>query len=73
VIKLLKTRRKKKVIGVDESGNLTVTYTDGNTKNIGNIKGPRGDKGIDGLNGKDGNGIVNMEVDESGNLTVTYT
>ncbi len=36
------------------NGELIITYTDGDTKNLGSIKGPKGDKGDQGLQGETG-------------------
>ena len=70
---------------VNDEGHLIVTYSDGETADLGKVtgengaggeQGPKGDTGAagaDGADGKDGRGIVNLEVDEDGELIATYT
>ncbi|MBR5321329.1 MAG: collagen-like protein, partial [Clostridia bacterium] len=61
---------------------LVITLSDGNSINLGNIKGTKGDKGdkgdqgdkgADGTNGVDGVGIANVTISTEGALTVELT
>jgi hypothetical protein len=57
------------------SGSLIVTYTDGQTQDLGVIVGQDGKDGADGATGAagaDGRGIVSSDI-ASGSLMVTYT
>ena len=70
---------------VNDEGHLIVTYSDGETADLGKVtgengaggeQGPKGDTGAagaDGADGNDGRGIVNLAVDEDGELIATYT
>jgi hypothetical protein len=51
------------------SGELVVTYTDGQTKNLGRVVGKDGAQGIQGLTGR---GILSTAL-QNGNLIVNYT
>jgi hypothetical protein len=51
------------------SGELIVTYTDGQTKNLGRVVGKDGAQGIQGLTGR---GILSTAL-QNGNLIVNYT
>lgn len=52
---------------VNTSGELVITYSNGDSTNLGKIVGK------DGLDGKDGIGITNAEINNSGELTLTYS
>lgn len=57
------------------SGNLIVTFTDGQTQDLGRIVGDIGATGAagkDGEDGADGRGIVSSDI-SSGSLIITYT
>ena len=67
---------------INDAGELVVTYDNGDTENLGEVKGadgqngeqgPKGDTGAAGKDGKDGRGIANLEVNEDGELIATYT
>lgn len=58
---------------INASNELIVTYSDGNSVNLGNIKGPQGDPGQNGTNGTDGNGIVSITKTSTSGLVDTYT
>lgn len=53
----------------NNSGDLIVSYTDGETENVGRVVGK---DGIDGIDGKDGRGILSTAI-QSGSLIVNYT
>lgn len=55
---------------VNTSGELVITYSNGDSINLGKIVGK---DGLDGTNGKDGIGIANAEINASGELTLTYS
>lgn len=55
---------------VNTSGELVITYSNGDSTNLGKIVGK---DGLDGTNGKDGIGIANAEINASGELTLTYS
>lgn len=55
---------------VNTSGELVITYSNGDSTNLGKIVGK---DGLDGTNGKDGIGITNAEINASGELTLTYS
>lgn len=58
------------VTSFDQStGDLIVTYTDGQTKNLGRVVGKDGAQGIQGLTGR---GILSTAL-QNGNLIVNYT
>jgi hypothetical protein len=58
------------VTSFDQStGELIVTYTDGQTKNLGRVVGKDGAQGIQGLTGR---GILSTAL-QNGNLIVNYT
>ncbi len=63
---------------VNDEGHLMVTYSDGETVDLGKVTGDAtdGKNGVDGQDGKDGEngrGIANLEVNEDGELIATYT
>ena len=67
---------------INDAGELVVTYDNGDTENLGEVKGadgqngeqgPKGDTGAAGKDGKDGRGIANLEVNKDGELIATYT
>ena len=73
---------------INDNGQLVISYSDGNSVNLGKVIGAKGDKGDQGEKGEtgakgdkgdtgeageDGVGISKVEVDETGNLTVTLT
>ena len=73
---------------INTSGELELTFSDGQQINLGNVKGSKGDKGEkgdtgeqgiqgatgkDGANGQDGVGIANVTVSNEGALSVTLT
>ena len=75
-------------ININSLGDLIVTYTDGNTSNVGNVLGPQGiigpqgvpgntgaagQDGVDGQPGIDGLGITSVLVDSNGDLILTFT
>ena len=55
---------------VNTSGELVITYSNGDSTNLGKIVGK---DGLDGIDGKDGIGITNAEINNSGELTLTYS
>lgn len=55
---------------VNTSGELVITYSNGESTNLGKIVGK---DGLDGTNGKDGIGITNAEINNSGELILTYS
>lgn len=70
---------------INTSGELELTFSDGQQINLGNVKGSKGDKGDtgeqgiqgaagkDGTDGQDGVGIANVTVSNEGALSVTLT
>lgn len=70
---------------INTSGELELTFSDGQQINLGNVKGSKGEKGDtgeqgiqgatgkDGANGQDGVGIANVTVSNEGALSVTLT
>lgn len=70
---------------INTSGELELTFSDGQQINLGNVKGSKGEKGYtgeqgiqgatgkDGANGQDGVGIANVTVSNEGALSVTLT
>ena len=70
---------------INTSGELELTFSDGEQINLGNVKGSKGEKGDtgeqgiqgatgkDGANGQDGVGIANVTVSNEGALSVTLT
>ena len=61
-------------IGVEKieivNNNLVITYTNGTSVNLGNIKGDKGDQGETGATG---NGIAKVELNEDGELIIKFT
>ena len=70
---------------INTSGELELTFSDGQQINLGNVKGSKGEKGDtgeqgiqgatgkDGANGQDGVDIANVTVSNEGALSVTLT
>lgn len=70
---------------INEAGELVITYTNGETVNLGNVvgrdgkdgadgeQGEKGDKGETGAAGEDGNGVAETAINEAGELVITYT
>ena len=64
---------------INSNGELVIAYSDGTSKNLGNVVGPKGRDGIDGGNGLDGKngidgvGIQNIVIDDTGNLSIMLT
>ena len=70
---------------INTSGELELTFSDGQQINLGNVKGSKGDKGDtgeqgiqgaagkDGTDGQDGVGIANVTVSNEGALSATLT
>lgn len=70
---------------INTSGELELTFSDGQQINLGNVKGSKGEKGDtgeqgiqgatgkDGANGQDGVGIANVTVSNEGAPSVTLT
>ncbi len=58
---------------LNDAGELVITYSNGDTQNLGVITGAAGKDGKDGENGKDGVGISNVEISDDGNLVITLT
>ena len=54
---------------VNDEGHLMVTYSDGETVDLGKVTGDA----TDGKDGENGRGIANLEVNEDGELIATYT
>lgn len=55
-------------------GHLLVTYSDGETVDLGQVVGADGTPGKDGTNGVDGRGIASIDCDlVVGSITVTYS
>ena len=55
---------------INDAGELVVTYDNGDTENLGEVKGAAGKDGVDG---KDGRGVKSFEVNDEGHLLVTYS
>lgn len=61
---------------IDLSGNLIITYTDGSTDNVGNVKGPQGTAGptgatgANGSNGTNGVSVTNAVINGSSHLII---
>ena len=73
-----KDGRGVKSFEVNDEGHLMVTYSDGETVDLGKVTGDAtdGKNGVDGQDGKDGEngrGIANLEVNEDGELIASYT
>ena len=76
-----KDGRSVKAFEINDEGNLIVTYSDGETADLGKVTGDAGTgeagqdgkAGADGKDGKDGRGIANLEVNNEGELIATYT
>ena len=60
-------------VTINDADELVLTFTDGNTLNLGNMKGPAGENGTDGTNGKDGTGISTVTLSETGALSMTLS
>lgn len=66
-------------VEISQAGELIVTFTDSNSKNLGNVIGPQGDKGDDGDKGDKGDqgiqgrGILGAAINKKGHLILTYT
>ena len=64
---------------INEFGELILTYSDGETMNLGKVvgedgaQGEKGDTGSSGADGKDGIGVTATEINESGELIITYS
>ena len=58
-------------INVDTDGKLTVTLTNGNTVDLGVIKGEKGEDGINGTNGADGKSAYDIAKENGYTGTVT--
>ena len=73
---------------INEKGELIITYSDGNSTNLGKITGIDGEDGKDGVNGTDGKdgingadgkdgidgvGVAKTEINDKGELVITYT
>lgn len=58
---------------VNTSGELVITYSNGDSTNLGKIVGKDGLDGTNGIDGKDGIGITNAEINASGELILTYS
>ena len=64
-----KDGRGVKSFEVNDEGHLMVTYSDGETVDLGKVTGDA----TDGKDGENGRGIANLEVNEDGELIATYT
>ncbi len=64
---------------INDKGELVLTYTDGNTVNLGKVTGTdgqdgqNGTDGTDGEDGKDGVGIKSATINDKGELVLIYT
>ena len=61
---------------INDKGELVLTYTDGNTVNLGKVTGTDGQdgqNGTDGEDGQDGVGIKSTTINDKGELVLTYT
>lgn len=61
---------------INTDGELVLTYSNGETANLGKVVGENGQNGIDGNqgdSGADGIGISSAEINENGELVLTYT
>ncbi len=64
---------------INDKGELVLTYTDGNTVNLGKVTGTdgqdgqNGTNGTDGEDGKDGVGIKSATINDKGELVLAYT
>ena len=73
-----KDGRGVKSFEVNDEGHLMVTYSDGETVDLGKVTGDATDgkdgaQGEPGQDGENGRGIANLEVNEDGELMVTYS
>ena len=73
-----KDGRGVKSFEVNDEGHLMVTYSDGETVDLGKVTadatdGKDGQDGKPGKDGENGRGITNLEVNEDGELIATYT
>ena len=64
-----KNGRGVKSFEVNDEGHLMVTYSDGETVDLGKVTGDA----TDGKDGTNGRGIENLEVNEDGELIATFT
>ncbi len=68
-------------IEINANGELIITYTDGTSKNLGNVMGSNGSNGTDGEDGEDGedgkDGVdgktPSFKLDENGDLFIRYS
>lgn len=58
---------------VNTSGELVITYSNGDSTNLGKIVGKDGLDGTNGIDGKDGIGITNAKINNLGELILTYS
>ena len=61
---------------INDRGELVLTYTDGNTVNLGKVTGSDGQDGTNGTNGSDGLdgvGIESATINDKGELVLAYT
>ena len=65
-----------KNVGINEEGNVIITFTDDTTSMLPVLQGHDGVDGVDGAPGKDGVdgvGIANIVINENGELVITMT
>lgn len=58
---------------INDSKELILTLSDGNTLNAGVVKGEKGEPGEDGKDGEDGIGISEVLIDGTGRLVIRFT
>ena len=58
---------------INDSKELILTLSDGNTLNAGVVKGEKGEQGEDGKDGEDGIGISEVLIDGTGRLVIRFT
>ncbi|MBS6463417.1 MAG: leucine-rich repeat protein [Firmicutes bacterium] len=60
-------------VAINEKGELVVTLSNGDERNLGLVTGKDGIDGQNGTDGNDGVGISNLEINDGGSLILTLT
>ena len=66
-------------VKINDKGELEIIYSDGDSVNLGVVKGSdgkngeQGIQGVAGANGKDGKGISSIRINDNGELEITYS
>ena len=58
---------------INDSGELIIYYSTGESDNLGNIVGKNGNNGTDGLNGTNGISVTSCIINDSGELVISYS